>query len=229
VDFEEIFFFVKSRKYYFEQQFEELKAPIIAKRTQNPNDSVGTGFGNGDGNNNHHAFGSPNPQGRNKRTVWNVTTKGYKGAHFATFPEELIETPIKAGCPEYICTKCGKPREKIYEYTGNDIPKGGGRCIKYGLPESGLKLSPTSTLLTKTLKEKAEAGYTQCQCNALFRSGIVLDPFMGAGTTALVALKQNKQFIGIDINPKYIEMAYERIKPLLQQSKLFEKELVCNV
>ena len=37
---------------------------------------------------------------RNKRSVWTVTTKPYKGAHFATFPPDLIEPCILAGCPE---------------------------------------------------------------------------------------------------------------------------------
>lgn len=46
---------------------------------------------------------------RNKRSVWTVTTKPYKGAHFATFPKDLIEPCIKAGCPEKICVKCGTP------------------------------------------------------------------------------------------------------------------------
>jgi DNA modification methylase len=41
----------------------------------------------------------PNPNGRNKRTVWKIPTKPFKGAHFAVFPGELVETPIKAGCP----------------------------------------------------------------------------------------------------------------------------------
>lgn len=36
---------------------------------------------------------------RNKRTVWTITTKPYKGAHFATMPPELAETCVKAGCP----------------------------------------------------------------------------------------------------------------------------------
>ena len=101
-----------------------------------------------------------NPKGRNKRTVWKIPTQPFPDAHFAVFPEKLVETPIKAGCP---------------------------------------------------------------------KDGVVLDPFMGSGTVALKALKENRNFIGIEINPDYIEMAYERIKPLLQQSKLFEKELVCNV
>ena len=41
-----------------------------------------------------------NPIGRNKRNVWTVTTKPCKEAHFATFPKDLIEPCIKAGCPE---------------------------------------------------------------------------------------------------------------------------------
>ena len=40
------------------------------------------------------------PLGRNKRNVWTITTKPFRGAHFATFPKDLIEPCIKAGCPE---------------------------------------------------------------------------------------------------------------------------------
>ncbi len=65
-------------------------------------------------------------------------------------------------------------------------------------------------------------GLTNCNCNAGFSGGIILDPFFGAGTTGLVALKQNKQFIGIELNPKYVEMAKERLRPYLEQQKLFK-------
>lgn len=51
-------------------------------------------------------------------------------------------------------------------------------------------------------------------------SGTILDPFMGSGTTALVSLKNNRNFIGIDNNPKYIKMALKRIDPYLKQNKL---------
>ena len=40
------------------------------------------------------------PKGRNKRSVWTITTKPFSGAHFATFPPDLIEPCILAGCPE---------------------------------------------------------------------------------------------------------------------------------
>ncbi|MGE0793667.1 MAG: DNA methyltransferase, partial [Candidatus Woesearchaeota archaeon] len=48
-------------------------------------------------------------------------------------------------------------------------------------------------------------------CQAPFKSGIVLDPFMGSGTTGVVALKQNKKFIGIELNKDYIELAKKRL------------------
>jgi hypothetical protein len=63
-------------------------------------------------------------------------------------------------------------------------------------------------------------GFTDCGCNAGFSPGIVLDPFFGAGTTGLVALKQNKRFIGFELNPDYIEIAMKRLKPYLTQTKL---------
>ena len=72
-------------------------------------------------------------------------------------------------------------------------------------------------IMTTTTKK----GYKPtCDCNAGFEGGIVLDPFFGAGTTGLVALKQNKKYIGIELNPKYIEIAKQRLKPFLEQQTL---------
>jgi DNA modification methylase len=92
-----------------------------------------------------------NPKGGNPGDFFDVTTKSHPFAHFAVYPEQLCETPIKAGCP---------------------------------------------------------------------LGGIVLDPFFGSGTTGLVSLKQNKRFIGIELNPEYIKIANERLKPYLEQEKL---------
>jgi DNA modification methylase len=57
-----------------------------------------------------------------------------------------------------------------------------------------------------------ETGLTDCGCNAGFEPGIVLDPFMGSGTTAKEALKQGKRYLGIDLKQEYIDMANKRIK-----------------
>jgi len=79
---------------------------------------------------------------RNRRSVWSVCPKPFKGAHFATFPPALIEPCILAGCP---------------------------------------------------------AG------------GVVLDPFNGAGTTGVVAVKHGRQYVGIELNPEYVAMSEKRI------------------
>ena len=78
---------------------------------------------------------------RNKRDVWSVNTKPVKEAHFATYPEELIEPCILAGCPI---------------------------------------------------------------------GGVVLDPFFGSGTTGRVANKLNRHYIGIELNPEYINISDKR-------------------
>ena len=70
---------------------------------------------------------------RNKRSVWTITTKPFKDAHFATFPEDLVVPMIKASCPEFVCKKCGKAREKIKEIgltdCGCNAGFGGGICL----------------------------------------------------------------------------------------------------
>ena len=172
-----------------------------------------------------------NPQGRNKRAVWTINTKPFKEAHFAVYPPELIETPIKAGCPEFVCNKCGFAREKIEEREGmssSDLMKNrdskafGERDKSHWQSEQGQKQNmraPREAFERKIINK----GYTNCGCkDNKFEGGIVLDPFFGAGTTGLVALKQNKQFIGIELNPKYIEIAKKRLEPYLTQTKLGE-------
>jgi len=79
---------------------------------------------------------------RNRRSVWTITTKPFKEAHFATFPPEIPEICIKAG---------------------------------------------------------SRVGDT------------ILDPFMGSGTTGLVAEKLQRNFVGIELNPEYLKMAKDRI------------------
>ena len=82
---------------------------------------------------------------RNKRSVWKVTTKPYKGAHFAVFPEELVEPCILAGSKE------------------NDI---------------------------------------------------ILDPFMGSGTTAMVAKKNSRAYLGCELNKEYATLQTDRISTI---------------
>lgn len=210
--------------YYFEQQFEPYHINRWGGRFKK-NDKVKTEgvpvaeCGSQSSLNRIGYDCYPNPFGRNMRCVWKIKVAQFKGAHFAVYPEELCERPVRAGSPEFVCKSCGMPRVKILKPTGNYIVYGG-----YGSKTAEhIGVSPTSSILTKSVQEKAIVGYSDCECSAAgYEPGIVLDPFMGSGTTAVVALKLNRKFIGIDSNPEYVEMATGRIKPFIEQKKLVE-------
>ena len=59
------------------------------------------------------------PGGKNPGTVWRYATSSFRGAHYATFPEALIERPILATCPEWLCSGCGLPWSARYERRGS--------------------------------------------------------------------------------------------------------------
>lgn len=59
-----------------------------------------------------------------------------------------------------------------------------------------------------------------------FKGDIILDPFMGSGTTAVAALKSNRIFVGYEICSEYIHIAEKRLKPLLVQTQMqFDEEV----
>lgn len=101
VDFENIYFFTKQDKgYYFEQQLEPLKQSSIERnkyewnskqRTHSPTEKRGV--------ENRKAGKLLNEEGKNMRTVWSINTVPFGEAHFATYPEKLVERMIKSGCP----------------------------------------------------------------------------------------------------------------------------------
>ena len=141
---------------------------------------------------------------RNKRSVWTVPTAPYKEAHFATFPPKLIEPCILAGCPEWVCKKCGEPRRRIVE-KGKLIQTGhtAKNPPKYKNTTGGGDKGATcfSSVPPGMAYENKTTGWTDCGCNAGFDGGIVLDPFMGSGTVAAVAYEHNRHYVGIDLNP----------------------------
>ena len=61
------------------------------------------------------------------------------------------------------------------------------------------------------LKPKKIIEKPTCSCNAGFEGGVVLDPFFGSGTTGLAAQEQFKHWVGIELNPEYIEIANRRL------------------
>ena len=106
---EYIFLLTKSKKYYFD--YEGIKEPrtdsSIArdKRGRSTKNKYADGFKGqtqqGISSPRTHDKDRDAPTMRNKRSVWTISTKNFKGAHFATFPHDLIEPCIIAGCPKY--------------------------------------------------------------------------------------------------------------------------------
>lgn len=149
---EYIFLLSKSDKYFFDSEAMRERGVMTAgdsagSRQRDTRSTHGVGGGN-DGINKakeklRQELIEKGYTTRNRRSVWTVTTKPYKGAHFATFPPDLIEPCILAGS----------------------------------------------------------------------RSGdIVLDPFMGSGTTAQVAVENNRRYLGCELNPEYEKLQAERLK-----------------
>jgi DNA modification methylase len=100
---EKIWLITKSKNYYYDA--ESIKEPVSSnsiKRLNQPNliNQLGSNRGNGGMKSNGNMKPVGNSLLRNKRNVWTVTTKPFKEAHFATFPKDLIEPCIKAGCPK---------------------------------------------------------------------------------------------------------------------------------
>ena len=135
---EYIFLLSKNKKYYYDN--EAIKEPVkqdwgTRDRSQGKYHNEGTGL-------QPHSGLEKSYTKRNKRSVWSITNKPYKGAHFAVFPPDLIEPCILAG---------------------------------------------------------SEQG------------DVILDPFMGSGTTAMVAKKYNRNYIGCELHEDYASLQTDRI------------------
>jgi len=159
---EYVFLLSKSERYYFDgDAIRQPHAPKSLTHRGGGKAAGKTGQQDGLGKVASGNFGNWNkprtidPRGANRRSVWTINTKPFKGAHFATFPTELVLPCVLAGCPA---------------------------------------------------------------------SGSVLDPFNGAGTTGLVALSNGRNYIGIELNPEYVEITRQRLG-LLAQTIAFEEHI----
>ena len=121
---------------------------------------------------------------------------------------------ILAGMSERgCCAECGAPWERVIEKTGH---------VNKREPAHAPFNSPTKTDSTgwKPTTKGTNSWRPTCSCDAEVEPCVVLDPFGGSGTVALVAAKLGRNFISIDLSPEYCEMAEKRIEPYRQQLKL---------
>jgi site-specific DNA-methyltransferase (adenine-specific) len=140
IDYEFVFFFAKNEKYYFDRQVEKALFPggvHVNKRAGSKGETIKRTV-----NPTYFARNVVTGEFRNRRCVWTITTARCPEAHFAVYPEKLVEIAVRAACPE---------------------------------------------------------------------GGTVLDPFTGAGTSGIVCDRLGRSFLGIELNPAYVEIARKRI------------------
>jgi DNA modification methylase len=223
---EYIFLLTKSAKYFYEA--EAIREPqngtahSRGKGITPKSQPMGQGI---KANNSFHAatalwHESPDSK-RNRRSVWTITTKPFKGAHFATFPPELPDICIKAGTSEKgCCPECGSPWVRLVEKTGATNERARKDVGDY-FPDKGGNPSGIRSLSGATYTSQRIATNfwrPTCTHNHEPVPCIVLDPFAGAGTVGVVAEKLGRAFVGIELNPEYVAMAERRInnvQPLL--------------
>lgn len=138
---------------------------------------------------------------------WEIPTQPYKGAHYATFPEELPRRLILAMCPREVCVACGKPRRRIVRVSQQDT----GRTTNGSKARDRAETYAGSTYATRTVASIATVGWTDCGCGAGWRPGVVLDPFAGSGTTMAVAQGLGRDAVGIDLDERNEHLCRERV------------------
>ena len=149
----------------------------------------------------------------NARNVWTIPTKGYPGAHFATFPEELPRRCILAGTSAYgVCAECGAPWVRVVEHSiVSTRPKFAAKSPKQEAADASVKFS-AQKYGGKVISQNQTLGWQPtCGCNACVVPAVVLDPFVGSGTTLAVAQSLGRHSIGLDLNPEYLALAAKRI------------------
>lgn len=221
-----IFLLSKSARYYYDA--EAVKEPVA-----NPGRSSGNKTrkvaSEGERSRTNTHLGSSIPYRdttgmRNRRDVWSISVKPFKGAHFAVFPEDLIEPCILAGTSEHgVCPACGKPweRELVKAREEHGLADTSFPKTKDLDDQHGHKRLSRRIIAARKAGEDHDnplGGYKTtgwrptCQCNITEAiPALVLDPFSGAGTTALVANRLGRNFVGIDLSESYCQMAGERI------------------
>jgi DNA modification methylase len=143
---------------------------------------------------------------RNRRSVWTIPTEATPFAHFATFPQALITPMILAGCPDKVCSMCGAPWVRETEHITATPGQKPGYLLNTQMRHDGERAGHFTNMVYNTIGFRPT-----CACAAETRPGICLDPFMGAGTTALVAMRLGRHYIGCDLSPEYVAMARRRL------------------
>lgn len=199
---EYIFLLSKSQKYYFDNEAIKENA-IQSGKTRHDSFKGRQGEAEYQASNGGEGGNCYGYTKKNKRSVWQVNTKPYKGAHFATFPSKLIEPCILAGTSEHgVCSECGSPYIRVTKKTGE---------FQRRWSKSNADGSPYNSQESMQNTYETVGWQPSCSCNAPSIPAIVLDPFAGSGTVGEVCKSLNRNSILIELNPDYKTLIEQRI------------------
>lgn len=213
--YEQILMLTRSARYWWDQEaVREAHSPDGRTATAAP---IGPGshesYQGADG---HERW--PN-SGRNMRDVWTFSTAQSTESHFATFPEELPRRCILAACPREVCQGCGEARVRVVEIAKASATNSHQKFGKSDGTDHGQAEQPYR------VASSINVGWSTCSCDSpTYAPGVVLDPFAGTGTTGVVALRLGRSFIGIELSPKYAEMARTKLATWWRKTRLVEPE-----
>jgi len=213
---EYLFLLTKRDRYYYDAA--AIAEPVKPESTER----YGYAFSGNKGNLDRKWQGGPEgiqdaPSSRNKRSVWTIPTQGFPGAHFATFPEALVEPCILAGTSERGgCPACGAPWRRVVERETNWQER---RAAGAWAGNVGVSATYQNGVHGSGMSHDLGGGAVMfkgwepsCVCDGGEPvPQVVLDPFTGSGTVGVVSLRHGRRFIGIDLNPEYVELARRRI------------------
>jgi DNA modification methylase len=219
---EPIFLLAKSERYFYDA--EAVKEAAVQTGTQVRKAANGSTLGGGAYGRSHLGDAIPEHERRatvdgpdsvvetsgtrNQRNVWHLGPEPYREAHFATFPTEIPRRAIKAGTSEKgCCAACGAPWVRVVsvEYVKSPVH---GEGSTTGKPDCPHGMTGMPRLNKKTGTTGWEPG---CTCGAGVVPCVVLDPFLGSGTTVAVARELGRHGVGCELNPEYAALARERI------------------
>ncbi len=150
---------------------------------------------------------------RNLRTVWTIPSRGFSEAHFATFPPALVGRCIKAGTSARgCCPRCGAPWTRVVDKAFRPQPDVRNPVKLAKSSHKGLDASSGWGELPRGTTKTTTMGWRPgCECACSPVPCVVLDPFLGSGTTGMVAESLGRRWVGIELNPEYCEIAKRRI------------------
>lgn len=245
---EYIFMLTKKPKYYFD--YFAVQEARTSKGRNSPELVQHSPYAPERNDSKKSHFGASSPETRNLRSVWTLVSEHNPHKHFATFPTKLVSICLRAGCPKFVCAKCGAPHKRIVEREDVDAPEWkpyeGSKSVEQDDQFSTKRISGNIQRYRKAGRDhdnpfpkRISAGWTPtCTCDpfeghegaghAGTVPGIVLDPFMGSGTTAVVAKHLGRSYLGCDLNPDYVRMAEARVARVVVKKPLVEGDDVAE-